>query len=97
MANVRQFRGQRTSIISNLFHVCFEIFFNRILLMIQDQLIDQNKEDIFKIVRQAIEKHKDSYDGMNIRDLIDIYLQKQHDPRDEERLSGTFTYYARTS
>ena len=52
---------------------------------------------MYQIVQRAIAKHKDTYDIENIRDLIDMYLQKQHDPGNQEHLSGTYTFYAKIS
>jgi len=33
-------------------------------------------ELVFPVFRKYIESHKESYDENNIRDLIDVYLQK---------------------
>ena len=45
----------------------------------------QNLMDIRKYVNNEIKTHEETYDGNNVRDFVDLYIQATREPTEGER------------
>ena len=54
----------------------------------------KNVDAMRQFIQSEIEKHKDTYDPDNMRDLVDLYIQaEKNDFKDTKGMNGTISFY----